>query len=190
MMLGNKSDLRRRMKQVRSEIPPEIRAVQNQQIAKQVLAHPAWQKAHTIFCYCSTDDEIDTYPLLHGALEQGKALCLPLAMLGGRMEARRVTDLTQLQPGLQGILEPCPACPVIPPAEISLCIIPCLAADLFGYRLGYGGGYYDRFLVQTNAIRMVLCAESRVFPHIPVQDYDMPCDILVTESKVVCLHEK
>lgn len=186
----NKQELRQQMRQSRQSIPVGERAAQNAAIARRVLAEPAFQQAQTVFCYCSTAEEIDTYPILRQALAQGKCLCLPRTLGQGRMEARQITALTELVPASYGILEPGCECPVISPEQIDLCIIPCLAADCRGYRLGYGGGYYDRFLPRTHAVRLLLCAQARLFPRLPSQEHDIACDIILTESQVIRLHEK
>ena len=106
------------------------------------------------------------------------------------MKAHAVSGFAQLRPGKYGILEPDDNCPVVPPQELDLCIVPCLAADEAGNRLGYGGGYYDRYLPQTSAARMLLCAQARLFRKIPIGEHDASCDILITESQVIYPHEK
>lgn len=190
MPQSDKKEFRSRMKCARAALSASERAAQNQAIAERVLAEPAYRNAKTVFCYCSTGDEIDTYAILRDALAQGKTLCLPVPCGRGVMQAHAISDLAQLRPGKYDILEPDESCPVVPPHELDLCIVPCLAADENGFRMGYGGGFYDRYLPQTSAARMLLCAEARLFPRIPTGEYDVPCDILITESQVIYPHEK
>ena len=178
------------MKQARAALSASERTAQNQAIAARVLAEPAYQNAKTVFCYCSTAEEIDTYAILRDALAQGKTVCLPVPCGRGLMHAHAISDLAQLHPGKYDIPEPDKSCPVIPPHELELCIVPCLAADKAGFRMGYGGGYYDRYLLQTGAVRMLLCADARLFPQIPTGEHDVSCDILITESQVIYPHEK
>ena len=186
----NKHQLRQQMKRLRQNLSSAERKAQNHAIAQRVLSDPAFLQAKTVFCYCSTAQEIDTYPILQAALSQKKQLCLPRTLPLGQMEARQIFHLEQLQPASYGILEPGCDSPLIAPEEIDLCIIPCLAADLNGHRLGYGGGYYDRFLPRTHATHMVLCAQARLFSQIPSQEHDITCDIILTESQVIRFHEK
>lgn len=189
-MTTNKTALRREMKRRRASVSEEERAAQNAAIARQVLSCPVYQRAKTIFCYCSVGEEIDTYPILRNALQTGKRLCLPRTGTGGRMEACAVSALEELTAGRYGIPEPGAGCPPVAPQDIDLCIVPCLAADRRGFRMGYGGGYYDRYLPRTRAVRLLLCAGARVLDAVPTEEYDVPCDILLTESQVICLHEK
>lgn len=190
MSLTTKTELRSQMKRQRAGLTPAQRQQQNAAIAARVLAEPAFVRAKTVFCYCSTAEEIDTRPILRAALEMGKRLCVPRTKGKGEMDACCIDSLSRLRPAAYGIEEPDAGCPVLPPAQIDLCIIPCLAADRHGFRLGYGGGYYDRFLPQTTALRLVLCAQERLLPRIPSQEHDIACDIILTESQVIRFHEK
>ena len=187
---NDKREFRTWMKQMRAAESKTERLLKNQRITERVLHTKIYQQSKTVFSYCSSGDEIDTYPLLLDALAQGKKVCVPKTCGHGIMQARMIRCLAQLCPGKYGISEPEDCCPVVSPEEIDLCIVPCLAADCRGYRLGYGGGYYDRFLPQTSAAKMLLCEQSRVFDEIPVEEHDIPCDILITESQVIYPHEK
>lgn len=184
-----KADLRRRMLALRAAMTPDERVRQNRAITQRVLAHKGFTQAQTVFCYCSCADEIDTYGILHAVLAAGKILCLPRTHGKGIMEAYAVSDLDSLQRSKYGILEPSLYCPLADPLQIDLCVIPCLAADVHGYRLGYGGGYYDRYLVRTKGVRMVLCAASRLTASVPCDAHDIPCDFIVTEEQVVGIDE-
>ena len=175
------------MMAARAALPESVRQTQGRLIAARVLAEPGFKRAKTVLCYCSFDDEIDTYEILHTALAAGKTLCLPRTLGGGRMEARTVHTLDVLKRTKFGILEPGEDCALVDPAQLDLCIVPCLAADLSGRRLGYGAGYYDRYLSETRAFRMLLCAEARLFSSIPTEPHDMACDMIVTEERVVRL---
>ena len=187
---NDKREFRIWMKQMRAAESKAERLLKNQRITEHVLHAKIYQQSKTVFCYCSSGDEIDTYPVLLDALAQGKRVCVPKTYGHGIMQARMIECLAQLCPGKYGILEPEDCCPIVEPAEIDLCIVPCLAADCRGYRLGYGGGYYDRFLPQTSAFKMLLCEQSHVFAEIPAEKHDIPCDILITERQVIYPHEK
>lgn len=190
MQQNDKREFRTRMKQMRAAESKTERLMNNQKITERVLHEMIYQQSKTVFCYCSSGDEIDTYAVLLDALAQGKKVCVPKTCGQGIMQARVIECLAQLCPGKYGILEPKADCPIAEPSEIDLCIVPCLAADRRGYRLGYGGGYYDRFLPKTAASKMLLCEQSRVFAEIPAEKHDIPCDILITESQVIYPHEK
>lgn len=175
----------------RAAIPAGMRAQQSAEIVARFLTHAAYQTAHTVFCYCATAGEIDTKAILLDALRQGKRLCVPRCGAKGVMTAHLIASFAALTPGTYGILEPDADCPLVPPEEISLCVVPCLCTDPLGYRLGYGGGYYDRFLAQTPAVRAVLCAQQRLLTQpLPREDTDLPCDLIFTERQVYTPCEK
>lgn len=186
-MHAEKTRLRKEMLALRAAEIPETRRLRDRAITEAVYALDAYQNAHTVFCYCSTDDEIATDALIAHALAHGKCVCVPRCERPGEMTARQITDRAQLVPGKFGILEPQADRPVISPEQIDFCIVPCLCADLQGFRLGYGGGYYDRFLCQTPAFTAALCAFSRLLrTPLPHEATDIPCDCIVTERQVYC----
>ena len=99
-------------------------------------------------------------------------------------------ELDELKSGTKGIPEPSSGAPEIPPDGISLVIVPALSCDRNGYRLGYGGGYYDRFLARTRAVAAALCAESRLTDELPREPFDLPCNYIITERQVLHTNEK
>lgn len=175
----------------RAALPIEMRTQQSAEITRRFLNHPIYEAASTVFCYCAMPEEIDTHAILLDALRQGKRLCVPRCGAKGVMTAHLIPSLTALTPGTYGILEPHIDCPLVPPEEISLCVVPCLCTDRAGYRLGYGGGYYDRFLAQTRAVRAALCAQQRLLAQpLPREETDLPCDLIFTERQVYTPCEK
>lgn len=107
------------------------------------------------------------------------------------MTAYAISDLYQLQPGAYGIPEPPADLPIIPPEQIDLCLAPCLAADRNGFRLGYGGGYYDRFFARMSGVRAALCAADRLLEEpLPQEPTDLPCHLIFTETEVLVPREK
>lgn len=184
-MHAEKTLLRKKMLALRAAEIPETRRLRDRAIAEAVYALDAYQSAHTIFCYCATEEEIATDAILSDALAHGKRVCVPRCERPGEMTAREITDLSQLIPGKFGIREPQDDRPVIAPSEIDFCVVPCLCADSQGFRLGYGGGYYDRFLCQTPAFTAALCTFSRLLcTPLPREATDVPCDCIVTERQV------
>lgn len=146
-------------------------------MAQQVFSLPAWQAADTVFCFVPMRDEPDTLPILRRALADGKRLCVPRCLPGGgRMEAVEITALAQLKPGRYGILEPPEGCPAALTRR-TLALIPCLAADRHGTRLGRGAGYYDRFLREFAALgasRLLVCPQALIFDVLPCDEWDIP----------------
>lgn len=186
----DKAELRHQLLHSRHIVPIEVRKAVHEAIRQKVLASEPYQNAGTIFAYWSTEDEIDTHHIIADALRQGKRVCVPKCMSGHRMEARQIMSETDLTEETFGIPEPGAHCPLIPPEEIELCLVPALACDASGARLGYGGGFYDRFLPQTPAYRMALCAQDRMLEEVPVQEHDIRCHCIVTETEVTLIHER
>lgn len=144
-----------------------------------------------IFLYHSIADEISTQRLLDYSLSIGKTVCLPKCEAQGRMSAHQVlsrADLTEIK---YGIPEPDASCAEMLPAEIDLIFAPCLCTDRNGYRLGYGGGYYDRFLSHAaRAYILALCPFDCVLPSVHPDAFDFPCHAILTEREVLRIHEK
>lgn len=180
----DKAALRKRFLEERRSLPAEERDKINDGIFRHVTGLPVYEQARTVFLYCSTPEEISTERLVSDALGRGKAVCVPLCVSRGVMEARMIRQVSQLAPGHFGILEPPSDTPLVQPEAIDLCIVPCLAADEAGQRLGYGGGYYDRFLLKTGAATVALCAERCFVQALPAGPLDCPCHMIVTERQV------
>ena len=155
-------------------------------ICRWVIQSAQYQKAKTVFCYVGTEREIDTMALLRAALRDGKTLAVPLCLPEkGLMEARRIEGLGDLVSGRYGILAPKLNCPVVAPETIDLAIVPCCTGNANGQRLGYGGGYYDRYLPRTECPAMLLCRHQLEREDLPVDEHDVTVDYFVTERGVV-----
>lgn len=185
-MQNSKAALRALYLKMREGVFAPNREEINRAIAAQVLCSQAFMGAQTVFVYVSTEQEIGTKTIIDDAFAGGKTVCVPRCSANGVMTARRIASWDDLHTrGAFGILEPDEHTPVIPPAEIDLAIIPSLACDRQGYRLGYGGGYYDRFLPQTAAIKVALCAHNRLVDSLPHETHDVRCQIIVTEKELL-----
>ena len=180
----DKAALRKRFLEERRTLSAEEHDGINEGIFRQISALAVYQQARTVFLYCSTPEEIDTKRLLSDALGKGKTVCVPLCVSRGVMEAHAIRQVSQLARGRFGILEPSADAPLVQPEMIDFCIVPCLAADTAGHRLGYGGGYYDRFLAQTAATAAALCAERGFVQALPAEPHDYPCHMIITERRV------
>ncbi len=154
-------------------------------ICRRVIQSDAYEKAQTIFCYVGTAREIDTMRLIHIMMRDGKKVAVPLCVAAGVMEARRIEGMGDLVSGRYGILAPRLQCPKAEPEEIDLVIAPCCTGNARGHRLGYGGGYYDRFLPQVKCPAMLLCRHQLEREDIPMEDHDVLMDYFVTERGVV-----
>ena len=154
-------------------------------ICQGVLQSELYRRARVLLCYVGSAREIDTSALLHAALRDGKVLALPLCVEKGVMEARQIAGLGDLVSGKYGILAPKLTCPVVEPEALELVVVPCAAGNERGERLGYGGGYYDRYLLRTSCPTMLLCRHQLEREDIPAEEHDILMDYFVTERGIV-----
>lgn len=140
------------------------------------------KNASTVMVFCGVGREPDTAPLIRHLLERGQQVALPVCLSGRRLEARVITDEGQLVPGKFGIPEPDFTCPAVSPAEIGAVLVPGLMADREGYRLGYGGGYYDRWLAGYSGFTAMVCPKERLVDSLPREEFDHPVDLVLTDT--------
>lgn len=174
--------LRGRSKDIIRDMTAEYIEEASAAIADRVIASEEFKSAGTIFCYMNYGKEVVTSKIIEAALEAGKRVCIPLCLEDNLMEAKVYTSETVLVPGAYGILEPSADEPTVLPEEIDLGIIPCVACDKRGGRLGHGAGYYDRYMEGLPMTKLCLCFDKLIFGSIHMYRYDIPMDIVVTES--------
>lgn len=154
--------------------------------AANLIACPEYQSAKTIFCFVGAHAEFDTTAIINDALLAGKVVCVPLCMGRGLMEARRINALSDLvSTGSFGILEPSGRAPLMRPEEIDFAVIPCLACDKRGFRLGHGGGYYDRYLENVKFAQALLCHSEQIVDRLPADAWDVSIRLIVTEKGIL-----
>ena len=139
-----------------------------------------------MFCFVGTEDEINTRPVLEDLLKRGKQVGVPKCISKGIMEVYKIRSFDDLEPGKYGILEPKEGCEKISPKAIHLALIPCLSCSMKGERLGYGGGYYDRYLETHPGHKTIALAyEFQILHELPAEPYDKSVDMIVTEKRVI-----
>lgn len=149
------------------------------------LALPLIKKAKTVLLYYGIGPEPHTGRLITQLLTAGKKLCLPRCLPKRQMEARLVTSIEGMSPGAFGIPEPTPLHPLLPKEEIDLILVPALCLDRQGYRLGQGGGYYDRYLVDYKGQSLAFCRELLLKERLPRGFFDLPVSMVLTESELL-----
>lgn len=160
------------------------------QIAKNLFDIKAYKNASMIFAYMSYRSEADTMPVIEHALAEQKCVAVPRVVLldgeqgSGKMVFCRIMSLDDCVKGTYGILEPKKDCQVVRADENSLILVPGCAFTRDGLRMGYGGGYYDRYLPRMNCPTMLLCRSRLVTEDIPVEDHDVLMTYLVTEKGI------
>lgn len=180
-----KKELRREIKKILSALSPEYCITADKKIFEHIIATEGFQKASTVFCFVGTKAEIDTRPIIEEAWKRGKQVCVPRCISMGHMEAYAIESWDDLQEGSYGIQEPKSGCPFIEPKEIDFAIIPCLSCNHEGYRLGYGGGFYDRYLERMSCPNAVICRAKLMVEGIPVDEFDKKADIVITENELL-----
>lgn len=154
-------------------------------IAGRLFSLPQMLDANIVFCYVSIEQEVQTYSIIEKLLDMGKKVCVPKCYRGGIMDARLISSLENLTPCSPfGILEPSDAAEMVDPAMIDFAIVPGLAFDRKGRRLGKGAGYYDRYLRSVKAVKCGVCFDEMLIDSVAVGAYDIPMDIVVTEDSI------
>lgn len=156
-------------------------------IQQKLLDLPEFQLAQTVMLFLNFREEVETTAMAEATIAGKKKLVLPRCAPHGILLPIEVRDLIQdIEPGAYGIREPKLTLGVVEPSEIDLIIVPGSGFDLQGNRLGYGGGYYDRFFMLLNPLtpRVALGFECQVIPQVPVDKYDAKMTMLITENGV------
>ena len=181
-----KKELRGRYKQLRREMDPVKKSRCDEIIFDKIVSSRYYRDCDMILTYVSTDIEVDTLALIDRALSDGKTVAVPRCSMTekGIMNFYEIRSTDDLERGAFSLLEPdTRRCRRVSDFRHSLCIIPGLAFDMKGYRLGYGGGYYDRFLSAHPGIhKMGICYCCCTVREFIKGYYDSPVDTLVTEK--------
>ena len=144
------------------------------------LALSQVEEADTVMLFCGVGRELDTEPILTALLRRGKRVAYPVCLPGRKMEARAVSSPEELVPGTFGIPAPGEDCPVVKKGEIGVVLVPCLMCDPKGYRLGFGGGYYDRWLADYPGFTVCICPEERLLEEMPRDEFDIPVKLVLS----------
>jgi 5-formyltetrahydrofolate cyclo-ligase len=182
-----KSSLRRRMLGRRDVMDTWTRAALSRAIVWDIVETSVYRRSNTVMAYASFGSELQTDEFVRHVLDQGKILLLPKVNRQRELlEIYRVRDPVQdLRVGTWGIREPRPdRCARMKPHIIDFVLVPGLAFDRRGRRLGYGGGFYDKLLADSLSPCAWLVAgafESQMVEKVPVDEHDMPMDVVVTE---------
>lgn len=179
-----KDGLRRKYRRWREQLTPEDKARLDEAITKQVCRLWQYRHSETLLTYVSTPIEVDTHGLIRRALQEGKRVAVPRCVPNTReMEFFCIHGEEDLRPGTFGVLEPDPQrCQKLTDHTAGLCIVPAFSYDWQGFRLGYGKGYYDRFLSGFGGHRIGICYSACVQQALPHGRYDRPVELLVTEK--------
>ncbi len=182
MQTLEKESLRRKILDKRLSLDRELREKLSRRIVEKVLSLPEFEEASSYLLYYPIKGEPDVTPLYQIIWERGKTLFLP-RVKGKLLEVVPVRDMSELKEGSFGIPEPSDGDPV-DPSEVDFALVPGIAFDREGYRLGFGKGFYDRLLRELKAFRAGVAYSFQVVDFVPRDRWDEPVDALITEKEV------
>lgn len=172
----------------RIALPPAFRRRAGREMALALLSLPETMSARIVGLYANFRGEVPTARLGLLLCRAGKSVAFPaVARAERRLVFRRVVHRRQLAAGTYGIREPLPDCPPVAPRALDLVVVPGVGFDRRGYRLGYGAGYYDRFLrtLRPDCFKVGLAYACQVVPILPAEAHDLRLDAVVTEEGVL-----
>ena len=179
----DKKDIRKTLKAKRKNISKEKKIIYDKAISKAITASNYFKNAEQVLVFSSTDDEFDTSYIIERCRNEEKSIFYPVCTdSNGNMKFFKVNSKDDLSVGMYGISEPKPYCKEYKPKENDIIIVPCLSVDKNGYRIGYGKGYYDRFLKNFNGVSICPCHEEMLTDTLPTDEYDIKVNIIVTQN--------
>ena len=185
-----KRALRHKYAAIRQAISKDDRLEKSRAICANFLKTMSFAHADVILLYHSINQEVDTTELISTVLKSGKRLALPVCRENGHMFFRYLTSENQLTKGFFSAPEPDESCEKFVSARHALCVIPAIAFDRQGYRLGYGKGYYDRYLTDPSIVKVGFVYHELLVDKLPRGRFDLACDLVITEKGVFNTGEK
>ena len=151
-------------------------------LMERFLALPQVAEARTVMVFYGVGREPDTSGLIQTLLERGKQVALPVCLPHRGMEARLIRGEDELVMNRYGIPEPDGMCPLISREKIEVVLVPNVMCDRAGYRLGQGGGYYDRWLTGYSGYTVAICPADRLVDELPREAFDMPVQLVLSDG--------
>ena len=174
----DKKELRRSIRERKRAMTEGEIVSRSEALAKLFLSSEAYQNAKTIYGYLPYNQEVRTVPMLEQALKDGKRVAVPKCY-GDEMKFIFLEDLRKVERGYAGIPEPIADEPVADDTT-ALVLMPGMAFDPQGHRIGYGGGFYDKFLAaEPDHPTLALCYEFQMLPHLETEEHDIPVDYVI-----------
>lgn len=174
----DKKELRRAIRERKRAMTEEEIVSRSAKLGTLFTQSDAYKNAKTIYGYLPYNQEVRTVPMLEQALKDGKKVAVP-KVYGDEMKFLYLDDLSKVSKGYAGIPEPIADEPVADD-ETALVLMPGLAFDPLGHRIGYGGGFYDKFLAaEPNHPTLALCYEFQMLPVLDTEEHDIPVDTVL-----------
>ena len=174
----DKKTLRAIIRTQKRAMTPEQIEEKSRILGEKFLKTQLYRQAKTIYGYLPYNQEVRTVPMLEQALRDGKQVAVP-KVYGEEMKFHYLTDLSRVETGYAGIPEPIGDEPVAED-ETALVLMPGMAFDREGHRIGYGGGFYDKFLAgEPEHPTVALCYDFQVLPQLETEEFDVPVDLVL-----------
>ncbi len=187
-----KTNLREKYRKIREKLNLKLKEIMDGKILKKLLILKKYKEASKVLVYISKDIEVNTQKIIDRCLKDGKQVAAPVCNKETKtMKFYFINSAKDLEKGTFGILEPIVSkCEEVTDFSDSICIVPGFSFDRFGYRLGYGHGYYDRFLGEFNGTTIGLCYSNCISHQLPRGRFDKPVDILITNLYIKEINHK
>lgn len=174
----DKQSLRRHIREQKRAMTEEQIVARSEKLGQLFTASEAYRQAKTIYAYLPYNQEVRTVPMLEQALKDEKKIAVP-KVYGEEMKFIYMDDLSKVEKGYAGIPEPIADLPIADD-KTALVLMPGLAFDKEGHRIGYGGGFYDRFLAaEPDHPTLALCYEFQMQEHLETEEFDIPVDYVL-----------
>lgn len=186
--MTEKREIRKRIMALRNAMPAEAIAAKSGEIVRRLKELPEIRESSTLMVFLNFRSEVVTDGLIEWGWDTGKRIVVPLCRPENReMTPCRIDSFADLETGHYGIREPrADRLRFVPPEEIDTVLVPAVAFDRRGYRVGYGGGYYDRFLPKApQAARIGAVFACQIVPEVPIDLYDAQAQRIVTEEGII-----
>ena len=183
-----KQRLREERLAAREVLSEQERSVLDDRITQKLLETSEYAETTTVLTYVSVSSEVSTRMFIESALRDGKTVAVPRCLPGHCLEFVAITSLDQLIAAPFGLLEPPKELPALAEKQMdaSICIVPALLVDTKGYRLGYGAGFYDRFLSTYSGKKICLAYQQNLSrTTLPHAAFDVAVDVVITESDIL-----
>ncbi len=181
---NDKAALRRRLQRLRAEIPETERQAHSRRIAQRLFKLPHWRTARSVFVFVSYSTEVHTHDIVRQLLRDLPMVSVPRIIDRDHMLALRIDDWEQLREDKMGILAPAEG--EVWNEGVDIAITPGLGFSEQGQRIGFGAGYYDKwFASHPCKLKVGLAFEAQIQASIPVDEYDIPVDLIVTEKRLI-----
>ena len=183
--MDTKNSLRRQLIAIRKEISEVQRLEETRDICESLKGMKTLKEADVLLLYAAKLPEVALDSIFAWAVAQGKKVCFP-RVSGDEMDFYYVQDVSELVPGNFGVREPNESCELAA-FDKAVCLVPGVGFDKTGNRMGYGKGYYDRYLSRTTAdiYKIAICFDEQLLENIPTREHDVKMDCVVSASEVI-----